>query len=239
MARRGLLLRLHSSHTVQVGQVAQMNAGFAARAASRRSLAPNELEPAAVKGSEISGHIWRLTRTGERVVRHLHTERGVLVALTAGRTKLVNKVALAHIELVEMVPVDDARNPNRTPCLFHVRILGKSRFFQALTLRDAQLWAETLRGLADAARANPELVREAEKLAMSYDDETAGTRSSAAHRESSALLPIPRREVPAAARPIEPAMPTNIFMCCDTTSGNDRAPRSAAAQPQGDSCSVS
>ena len=130
-----------------------MNAGFAARAASRRSLAPNELEPAAVKGSEISGHIWRLTRTGERVVRHLHTERGVLVALTAGRTKLVNKVALAHIELVELVPVDDARNPNRTPCLFHVRILGKSRFFQALTLRDAQLWAETLRGLADAARA--------------------------------------------------------------------------------------
>ena len=216
-----------------------MNAGFAARAASRRSLAPNELEPAAVKGSEISGHIWPLTRTGERVVRHLHTERGVLVALTAGRTKLVNKVALAHIELVEMVPVDDARNPNRTPCLFHVRILGKSRFFQALTLRDAQLWAETLRGLADAARANPELVREAEKLAMSYDDETAGTRSSAAHRESSALLPIPRREVPAAARPIEPAMPTNIFMCCDTTSGNDRAPRSAAARPQGDSCSVS
>ena len=200
---------------------------------ARRTLSPSELEPAAVKGSEISGHIWRLTRTGERVVRHLHTERGVLVALTAGRTKVVNKVALAHIELVENVPVDDARNPNRTPCLFHVRILGKSRFFQALTPRDALLWAETLRELADAARADPELVREAEKLAMSYDDESA--ESLAAKRASSAVQEIPRREVPAAARPIEPNMPTNIFMCCDTTAGTDRAPRAA----QGDACSVS
>ena len=50
-------------------------------------------------GLSISGHVHRLTKTGDRVVRWLTTDGAVLCALTARRTKMVNRATLNNTEV--------------------------------------------------------------------------------------------------------------------------------------------
>jgi hypothetical protein len=105
-------------------------------------------------GLSISGHVHRLTKTGERVVRWLTTDGSVLCALTARRTKLVNRATLNNTELIEIVGLDDPRNRGASACLWHIRLQGRSLFFEGLTHGDAQLWVETLLRIREQAKRN-------------------------------------------------------------------------------------
>ena len=58
-------------------------------------------------GLSIYGHVHRITRSGERVARWLATDGDVLCALTAKRTKSVNRLTLRHAELIAAVGPDN------------------------------------------------------------------------------------------------------------------------------------
>ena len=169
-------------------------------------------------GLSIYGHVHRITRSGERVARWLATDGDVLCALTAKRTKSVNRLTLRHAELIAAVGPDNPSNDaGLASTRWTIQLQGRALLFEALSERDAARWVATLSRIRERALVAPaELPVDAERrcvpLAPSRGAADGGATAPAA--AAGAGKPQPTRAPPVAPEP--PAYSILKFFCaCD------------------------
>ena len=169
-------------------------------------------------GLSICGHVHRITRAGERVARWLATDGGVLCALTAKRTKAVNRLTLSHAERIAPARAGDARGDDGrapTSTRWTIELEGRVLLFEALSERDAAEWVAALSRIRERALAAPaDLPCDAELRCVPLAPSRGAPDGGAPAPAEGVVKPRPSRAAPVAPEP--PAFSFLKFFCaCD------------------------